>query len=80
MSGTTTGRLLHADSVSAATSSNERVRRAGSASSPTAARAADALPYGTPVGAPGNFAYVYTLAEVPAPRSCWERIRDMFGG
>ena len=46
----------------------------------TAARAADALPYGPPVGAQGNVAYVFTLAEVPAPRSFWERIRGMFGG
>ncbi|HYN55563.1 MAG TPA: hypothetical protein VES03_00045 [Motilibacterales bacterium] len=46
----------------------------------TAARAADALPYGPPVGAQGNVAYVFGLAEVPAPRSFWERIRDMFGG
>ena len=46
----------------------------------TAARASDALPYGPPVGAEGNVAYVFNLAEVPAPRSFWERIRGMFGG
>ncbi len=46
----------------------------------TAARASDALPYGPPVGAEGNVAYVFHLAEVPAPRSFWERIRGMFGG
>ncbi len=46
----------------------------------TAARAADALPYGPPVGAQGNVAYVFSLTEVPAPRSLWERIRAMFGG
>lgn len=46
----------------------------------TAARASDALPYGPPVGAQGNVAYVFSLAEVPAPRSFWERIRSMFGG
>jgi putative membrane protein len=46
----------------------------------TAARATDALPYGPPRGAEGNIAYVFTLAEVPAPRSFWERIRAMFGG
>jgi putative membrane protein len=46
----------------------------------TAARASDALPYGPPVGAEGNVAYVFDLAEVPAPRSFWERIRGMFGG
>lgn len=46
----------------------------------TAARASDALPYGPPVGAEGNVAYVFDLAEVPAPRSFWERIRAMFGG
>ncbi|MGB7979202.1 MAG: hypothetical protein WCF36_00225, partial [Candidatus Nanopelagicales bacterium] len=44
------------------------------------ARAADALPYGPPKGAQGNTAYVFTLAEVPAPLSLWERIRAMFGG
>jgi putative membrane protein len=46
----------------------------------TAERAAEALPYGPPVGAQGNVAYVFSLAEVPAPRSFWERIRGMFGG
>ena len=46
----------------------------------TAARAADALPYGPPVGAEGNVAYVFSLEEVPAPRSLWERIRTVFGG
>ena len=46
----------------------------------TAARASDALPYGPPVGAQGNVAYVFNLAEVPAPRSFWERIRGVFGG
>ena len=46
----------------------------------TAARASDALPYGPPVGAEGNVAYVFNLAEVPAPRSFWERIRGVFGG
>ncbi len=46
----------------------------------TVARASDALPYGPPVGAQGNVAYLFTLAEVPAPRSFWERIRAMFGG
>jgi putative membrane protein len=46
----------------------------------TAARAADALPYGPPIGAEGNAAYVFTLAEVPAPRSFWERLRGMLGG
>jgi putative membrane protein len=46
----------------------------------TAARASDALPYGPPVGAQGNVAYVFSLAEVPAPLSFWERIRAMFGG
>jgi putative membrane protein len=46
----------------------------------SAARASDALPYGPPVGAEGNVAYVFTLAEVPAPRSFWERIRAVFGG
>ena len=46
----------------------------------TAERAQDALPYGPPVGAQGNVAYVFTLDEVPAPRSFWERIRAMFGG
>lgn len=46
----------------------------------TAARAEDALPYGPPVGAQGNVAYVFSLAEVSAPRSFWERIRAMFGG
>ena len=46
----------------------------------TATRASDALPYGPPVGAEGNVAYVFNLAEVPAPRSFWARIRGMFGG
>ena len=46
----------------------------------SAERAQDALPYGPPIGAEGNVAYVFTLDEVPAPRSFWERIRAMFGG
>ncbi len=46
----------------------------------TAARATDALPYGPPLGAQGTVAYVFTLAEVPAPRSFWERLRGVFGG
>ena len=46
----------------------------------TAARATEALPYGPPVGAQGNVAYVFTLTEVPAPRSFWERLRGVFGG
>jgi putative membrane protein len=46
----------------------------------TAERASHALPYGPPDGAEGNVAYVFDLAEVPAPRSFWERIRAMFGG
>ena len=46
----------------------------------TAARASNALPYGPPVGAEGNVAYVFDLAEVPAPQSFWERIRGLFGG
>ncbi len=46
----------------------------------TAERATEALPYGPPVGAQGNVAYVFSLAEVPAPRSFWERIRGAFGG
>jgi hypothetical protein len=32
------------------------------------------------MGAEGNAAYVFTLAEVPAPRSFWERLRGMLGG
>jgi putative membrane protein len=44
-----------------------------------AERAADALPYGAPLGADGNVAYVFTIEEVPAPRSLWERITGMFG-
>jgi putative membrane protein len=43
------------------------------------ARAADALPYGAPEGAVGHVAYSFTLPEVAAPRSLWERIRAMFG-
>jgi putative membrane protein len=43
------------------------------------ARAADALPYGPPTGALGNVAYVFTLPEVAAPRSLWDRILGMFG-
>jgi putative membrane protein len=43
------------------------------------ARAADALPYGPPEGAVGTVAYRFTLPEVPAPRSLWQRIRDMLG-
>jgi hypothetical protein len=43
------------------------------------ARAADALPYGPPAGALGNVAYVFTLPEVAAPRSLWDRILGMFG-
>jgi len=41
------------------------------------ARAADALPYGPPEGGVGNVAYVLTMAEVPAPRSLWQRLLDM---
>jgi putative membrane protein len=43
------------------------------------ARAADALPYGPPAGGLGNVAYVFTLPEVAAPRSLWDRILGMFG-
>lgn len=43
------------------------------------ARAADALPYGAPDGAVGHVAYQFTLPEVAAPMSLWERIRAMFG-
>lgn len=46
----------------------------------SAARARDALPYGPPEGAEGNVAYLFTLDEVPAPTSFWERIRAVFGG
>lgn len=43
------------------------------------ARADDALPYGAPEGAVGTAAYVFTLEEVAAPRSLWERVRALFG-
>ncbi len=46
----------------------------------TAGRALDALPYGPPVGARGNVAYVFTMDPVPAPRSFWERILSAFSG
>ena len=41
------------------------------------ARSADALPYGPPVGWTGQAAYAFSIEQVDAPQSLWDRIRSL---